>query len=159
LVERIAEATPASHLTQGRSNEDIPVKQCGCFIQQKQHVLLTSIGTCPQSSPDSARSFTLSKPEFFRTPVRAHPGGSERRGHEVELPPTCREPARRRYCITARHHFPSCCDFISSHKYQTHHRVITKIALLPNQTGNVTSTSSKGYWKYWTAIVSTFKSG
>lgn len=31
LVERIAEATPASHLTQGRSNEDIPVKQSGCF--------------------------------------------------------------------------------------------------------------------------------
>jgi len=28
---RIAEATPASHLTQGRSNEDIPMKQCSCF--------------------------------------------------------------------------------------------------------------------------------
>ena len=32
---RIAGATPASHLTQGRSNEDIPVKQCWLFQQQK----------------------------------------------------------------------------------------------------------------------------
>jgi hypothetical protein len=37
LVDEVAEAkrlnchTPASHLTQGDSNEAIPVKQCGCF--------------------------------------------------------------------------------------------------------------------------------
>jgi|ERR1700722_13263066 hypothetical protein len=67
--------------------------------------------------PDSAVICTQ-QIRIFPGPVRArHPGGIERRDMSLNFPNV--QGARRRYCITARHHFPSCCDFISSHKYQT----------------------------------------
>lgn len=89
LVERIAEATPASHLTQGRSNEDIPVKQCGCFKQQSNTFFSHQLGhalahSCKcrckefERNPCQIRLGHLHPADqnFSGTPVRArYPGG------------------------------------------------------------------------------------
>jgi hypothetical protein len=67
LVERIAEATPASHLTQGRSNEDIPVKQCSYFQKQSSMFFTHQLGHA------LAHSCKCRRKEFERNPCQIQP--------------------------------------------------------------------------------------
>jgi len=70
---RIAEATPASHLTQGCSNEDVPVKQCGCFNKAacSSHINWT----CPRPLVANVKhkefEHTQQNQNFSGTPARA----------------------------------------------------------------------------------------
>ena len=86
---------------------------------------------------------TLGKSKIFRNPC---PSSSSWRSEWRDVSFNLPQRAGHRYCMTARHRFPSCCDFIKSRVNIRHRRrVITKTALPPNQNGNVISTSSKGY--------------